>query len=449
MQLLPSDKIEPIILKLVLSYPKYITLIEKHFDKNWMEDKDIGESIVIINRFFDKYKKLPSIETLDLVLNKKFESDREQYLKVSSKVKSAYSIDLVTLDSEYIEDEVVKYLKNAGFYWTLINSIDRIQKSHNVEEYMEKMREISNLTFDNNVGLDYLENIDEHIDELKNPEARLPLGINSLDEVLAGGMYKQGRCLAIWLGQTHIGKSLILSNIAANMIKNNKFALIISLEMSQCVYAERIDAHLTKEDINKLQYNIDKIKSVTENIKEKYPNAKLVIKEFSPASVTCSDLKIYIDKVIVQYNRKPDIILIDYLTLMLPNKNNGENSYQKFKDVSEELRQLSYVFERPICSACQLNRSGYNSSEVDLDKTSESMGIPQTADFVGILWQKEGDREAELLNMTIKKNRLGGKIGKTLQFNINYSNLSISDINVIQNTNDHTFVDNLLFNEQK
>lgn len=448
MNLLPSDKIEPIILKLALTYPKYVNLIQKHFDKNWLEDKELGEIVFFVNKFFEKFKKLPTTNTLDLIINKKYEKDREQYLKMMSKLKSAIDIDICSLDLEYIDVEVVNYLKNAGFYWTLINSIDKIQKSHNVQEYMEKMQEISSMTFDSDIGFDYLEDIDEHIEDIKNPESRLSLGIKSLDEVMAGGVYTQGRCLAIFLGQTHVGKSLMFSNIAANLLKQNKFVVIISLEMCERVYGERIDAHLTKEDINKLQFNTEKIKSTAESIKEKHPKSKLIIKEYPPETIDSATIKLYIDKITAQFNRKPDIVLVDYLTLMVPNNSSSEGSYQKYKDVSTELRAATYLLEIPIISGGQLNRQGYQNTEVSLSNTAESMGIPNTADFIAILWQKEGDREAEIINATIQKNRLGGKIGKTLQFNINYSNLTITDLNQTQNPNDHTFVENLLFAEK-
>jgi KaiC/GvpD/RAD55 family RecA-like ATPase len=426
MELLAPEKLEPILFKLLLTDTKYLNLLNScNYTKEWLSDKDFGISIDMVLKYFTKYQSLPKFSTIDLLLSK-LKILEETYKDVSRKIKLANEIDLKKYDSDFLDEQVLKYLKHSGFYWTIMSSIDEIQEKHDIGMYLEKMSKISTLNFDKDLGLDYLENIEEHISYLENPEARLSTGWESLDKYMNGGLLKDGRCLAVFLGETHIGKSLMLSNIAANLLSQNKFVMIISLEMSKDVYGTRIDAHLTTRDINKP--DSDSIRKNVECIKLKNDKSKLIIKEFPPDTVTCNHLKTYIDEVVQYYKRTPDIIIIDYINLLLPNNPKSGDSYNKYKEVATQMRALSYIFNTPIVSVSQVNRSGFASTDVGLDKTSESMGIPFTADFVGALWQNEGDREAEILNMKILKNRLGGRIGKNIQYHIDYLNLKISDI---------------------
>jgi len=426
-ELLPAEKLEPILIKLILTNSKYLILLGScKYESQWLTDQLCGNIINLIQIFYTKFQKIPSIQTLDLMVSKKYP---DKYTELSLKLKNINSIDLGDYQTEYLDEQIILYLQHAGFYWTIMSSIDDIQSKHNIEKYLEDMRRISSMTFDKDIGLDYLDNIDSHIDYLTTPENRLSTGWSSLDNYTNGGYLRDGRCLAVFLGETHIGKSLVLSNTAANLIKEGKFVLIISLEMSKDVYASRIDAHLTSVDINSLKDHTTTIKKHADAIKLKYPKAKLLIKEFPPDSVSCNHLKTYIDEVIETHKRTPDIIIIDYINLLVPNgKFASDNSYNKYKDVATQMRALTYFYNIPIVSCSQVNRSGFSSTDIGLDKTSESMGIPFTADFVGVLWQNEGDREAEILNIKILKNRFGGRIGKNLQFHIDYKNLIISDI---------------------
>jgi replicative DNA helicase len=157
-----------------------------------------------------------------------------------------------------------------------------------------------------------------------------------------------------------------------------------------------------------------------------------MIKEFPPDSVNCGHLKNYIEKLISTTGRKPDAIFIDYINLLQPENPSNDNTYNKYRFVTTEMRRLSYVFNTPIISVTQSNRSGYNSTEPGLDDTSDSYAIPMIADFVGGLFQNEGDKDLGRIGCAVLKNRLGGQIGKKLEFSIDYNNLKIADIKVTQ-----------------
>jgi KaiC/GvpD/RAD55 family RecA-like ATPase len=423
--LIPSEKIEPIILKLALTNPKYLSAL-KFFEKEWFQNKILGEILFLSIKYNEKFNKLPTFDTLELLATKKYQKDLPEVLSL---LKTSNSLDISKYDESYIDEEFLNYLRNGGIYWTIMNSIDEIQQTHNVNTCIDKLKAISSLTFNTGLGFDYFEQLADHIEYLCNPEARLSTGWDDINEVMAGGLLKDGKCLAIFMGETHVGKSLMLSNMAANLLRDNKFVLIISLEMSEMVYAQRIDAHLTLVNVNQIQNNTDKLQTSIKSLQESNPNAKLIIKEFPPDTVNCNVLKTYIDDVVNYYKRTPDVIIIDYLGLLVSNHSSkGENSYQKYKDISTQMRALSYIYNTSVVTVQQKNRSGYDNTEQSLSQTADSMGVPHNADFIGALWQKEGDREAGIINCTILKNRLGGQIGKNIQMEIDYTNLTIKDL---------------------
>ena len=425
MELVPSNAIEPILFKMFCSDPKYCTILAPHFERQWFNDSDLGLISELVLKYFGKYTKLPKYSTVELIIQKQF-SDRSS--EVLSKVRSAYEINSEKYDRDYLDDEIMKYLRNGGIYWTIMSNVDEIAKSHSVKPMLDKLQFLTSMSFDVDIGLDYIEEINQHCADIMEDELRLPTYWDSMDHVMNGGMYVDGRCLAVFLGQTHVGKSLILSNMAAQAIQHGKFALIITMEMAEKVYATRVDAHITGENINKLKHHTDKLKDCVEYIKADQPEAKLIIKEFPPDTISCSHIKNYIDKIIGVYNRKPDVILIDYINLLVPEGSQQDGTYNKYRTVATEMRRLSYIFNRPVVSVTQMNRGGFGSADPGLDDTSDSMGIPMVADFVGGIYQNDGDRNAGIINIAVLKNRLGGMIGKKLQFTIDYENLKITDV---------------------
>lgn len=434
MKTIPPDKIEPMIFKLAYSRAKYINLLGKYFDESWFENPIYAKMINIVCKFYEKYGKLPKIKTLAQELSKEFE-DKETRTDAVLKLQAVSQIDLNDYDEDYLDNEVVQYLKRNGLYQTLMESIDDIEKEHQVTCF-DKLQQISSMTFDEGLGLDYFENFDEHCIELESPELRTSFGWKSLDVKTNGGMYTDGRCLITFVAETGMGKSLMLSNIAANWLKNGKFAIIISLEMSETVYATRIDAHLSEISMGDITENISELKTKIYNFKAKHGESKLVIKEYPPESISCVDIRNYIDTLMVKVGRKPDILLVDYINLVIPTGGDSvDNSYSKIGKVSRDLRALSYIYNCPVVSATQCNRDGYGTADPAVNNISESMGIAHTSDFIGQLYQNEGDRDAGILNMKITKNRFGGLIGTSICFDINYQNLIISDSfrNTIEN----------------
>jgi replicative DNA helicase len=196
--------------------------------------------------------------------------------------------------------------------------------------------------------------------------------------------------------------------------------------MSELIYGKRIDAHISGQDVNHLPINRDTVVEKIQDFKELY-NSTLFIKEFPPNSINTHKIEAYLSKLESHIGRKVDIIIIDYINLLQPNQKTDGGMYERVGEVSRDMRALSYKFTAPVLSATQSNREGWDTSDVAMSNVSESAGIAHTADFIGALWQQEGDREANRLNLTVLKNR-NGLIGRSYEFNINYKTLRITDV---------------------
>lgn len=437
LKIVPSNIIEPIITKAVLGHQKYLDILNNRFEKGWFQTEEYGIMIDYILKAYRKLNKIPTIETLDLILAKVYNTRPEKYNEMSVKLQALNSVDLSKYDTELLDEDILNYIKDRGLYFAVASHLDSIDRNHSVAEVMDQLRDFSTLDYDTDLGLNYLKDIEKHCDDLTKLEQKITTGWSTVDYVTNGGWLRDGRCLALFSGQTHVGKSLVLSNMAANAIQDNKFVVIISLEMSEKVYASRIDAHVSNININKLNDNITSLRDQVINIREKYPESMLVIKEFPPDSISCNHIQTYIEKLTNYHKRKPDVILIDYLNLLQPNEKTSEGSYFKYRTVATEMRRLTYLINTPVISCIQNNRGGFDSSAPNLNQTADSIGIPFVADFIGALFQDEGDRENGIIKLSILKNRLGGFIGKTLVFNINYETLRIIDNKALTTTNEN------------
>lgn len=425
-KILDSELIEPIIYKLALSNEKYTNLLIKNFKKDWFSDSELGKLLEIGVKYFHSKSELPTPKTMELIISKVFKDEKRKDALI--KIKNANSIDISEYNESFLEENVLDYLKNNGTFHTVMRDVQAMQATQTVT-CMEEIQNIMNMSFSSDLGFSYFDDIDKHLSTLENPEERITTGWDLMDDITNGGFYKDGRCLITFMAETGMGKSLTMSNIAANYIKKGLFPLVISLEMSEHVYAQRIDAHLSEISVNDLKFKTAELKDKLLKIKEDQPGANLIIKEYPPESIDSITIKNYIEEVIRSVGRSPDIILIDYLNLVLPNGggNTGDNSYSKIGKTSRDLRTLSYLFNTPVVTATQSNRSGYGSSEPSIENVSESMGIAHVTDLFMALYQLEGDREAGIMRMMSLKNRLAGVVGKSLTFDVDYNNLIISD----------------------
>lgn len=424
---LPDSQIEQLIIKKFYTDGQYSSLVTDFFSKKYFENKHHALILTILIKYFRTYHKQPDNATVNLMFQKFEEQSKD---KISAKIlidTFNLCINNIIANEDFIRDNIFYFFKNKMLYYSIIESLDDIEKKQDISKIQSTLAKLDSVHIDRNIGHDYFKDLDKHYDYLTNPVAKISTGYRQLDNITNGGWNATGRNLITFIAQSGLGKSLMMSNLAKNDLMLNKFPLIISCELSEQVYSQRITAHISEFDVNALGRNIVKLKPKINDFKNAYNECDLIIKEYPPNTVNCSIIQHYVEK-LVQIKRKPDIIYIDYINLLRPNmKSSRMTMYEKCGEVSRDMRALSYIFEIPIVSATQINRDGYDSNDIGMDNTSESMGIVHTSDFIASMWQQEGDKEANRMNMTILKNRLGGQEGKVLEFFINYVNLTIKD----------------------
>lgn len=262
-------------------------------------------------------------------------------------------------------------------------------------------------------------------------------GYASMDTLMGGGFPKDGKFLFTILAEVHAGKSALMSNLAVKQVMQGRFAVVISLEMSEMVVSNRASAHFTKMNINKLREEVPQLKQKIKEVENKSNGGILVIKEFPSDTITVKHIDSYINELVIKYGRNPDIIFVDYIGLILPGGNvDPGNLYLKGGKVAKQLRALSYFFKCPVVTAAQLKRSAFNSTEIGMDDTAESVAIPADSDYIVALYQQEGDRELGMIRSVTLKNRLTGVIKKSVDYHIDYTNLIIDDDHLSQGPSD-------------
>ena len=223
-----------------------------------------------------------------------------------------------------------------------------------------------NLSVD--IGFDLLVDHEKLIENLQIEEPTIPSGWTWVDEMLDGGFLENGRSIYVFAGETNVGKSIFLGNIAVNMAKQGKTVLVVSLEMSELMYAKRLAGNLTGIEINSLRHEIPELRHKIEKEITDNPKGKLLIKEFPPSTITSNQLGAFMKK-IEQKGIKIDALVLDYINLM--HSPIGNNSYERVKYATEQVRALSYQHNCPIITATQLNRTGYDTQDPGLDTIGE------------------------------------------------------------------------------
>ncbi len=419
-EILDGSVIEPIIFKLAATEVKYANFVAEYYETGLFDDPVLGTMMeTIVNKFYLKKNELPTGDTIKLLSNMQFKDQIQAQLRI----ESALHDDISGYDREFIDEQVIAYMKNVGYYNVITDSIADLNEKSDFA-HMERLEKITNMSFYSDMGMDYVFDLEDHLAELAKPDNKTSTYWPELDKLTAGG-YNKDKNLIIFAASAGLGKSIALAQSATNYLRDGKFVIIVSLEMSADIYAKRIDSMLANIDIDNITGNADAVRQAAANIKE---GGLLRIKEFPPDSTNCGNISNYIDSLIRLHNREPDLIVIDYLGLLGPNSKDlkGANSYSKMDAVSKEMRAMTYKY-CTILTAAQLNRDSHNIDEPSLANIADSLAISYTADAIFAFYQNDLDKEDALMNMVILKNRLGGRCGMSLQFNIDYETLRLTD----------------------
>jgi replicative DNA helicase len=416
---LDSSLFEKIIIYNALIDPVYLESVIPHIRPSFFENSNIKIVFEALNNFYQTYNKVPNTTELKLHLT---DADQRQALK---QVALSFSDIDKTYDKEVLIINTEKFLREKAVYNTVLKTSVDVQSGQiDTSKILTEFQNACNINLVENYGFDYLESIDKHCEELQKVFKVIPSGWKWLDDRIGGGFLAEGRALYVFYGVTNVGKSIFLGNIATNILSQNKTVVLISLEMSEQVYAKRISSQLSRIPMNDLSMQIEPLKQEINTYKLKYQDAKLIIKEFPPKTVSPLQIKAYIEK-LTRKGIKPDAIVLDYLNLLAP-VDKGMNSYEAIKQITELVRSLSYYFNCPVISATQANRSAYDQNNPGLETVSESMGLAHTADAQFSIWTEEEDFELGLIHMGITKNRFGPRQCHTV-LEIDYPTLSLRD----------------------
>ena len=415
---LDLDYFENILIYKSLTDSGYLASIADFVKPEYFKDKAIASIFNIIKEFTEKRNKLPTTTEIKSYL---VSNEQKESFKVL--VKSFNEIDK-TLDKEELYDNTERFLKEKAVYHTMLNVAEDVSSGEvDTSVVLDKFEKSCNINLVTDLGLELYSDVDKLIDDLNSVERYVPSKWEWLDNNLGGGFLEAGKALYVFAGETNIGKSIFLGNIASNMAKDGKNVLLVTLEMSELLYARRLCSNVTKIPMKELADNTPSIKQAMKD-----QGGKIFIKEFPPATITANQLKAFIKK-FEEQGIKIDAIVLDYLNLM--HSTLGNNSYERIKHVTEQVRAMSYLFNCPIISATQLNRAGFDTDNPDLATISESIGLAATADAIISIFQNEEDRGIGIIRLGMMKNRYGPR-GITQAMRIDYSTLTIEQADDIE-----------------
>ena len=362
------------------------------------EERIIFEEIY---SFVDKYKKIPSQISLEIEVEQRKDLTETEHSKIVDIIKTLDSTDV---DMDWLLDTTEKFCKDKAIYNAIVDGISIIDgkdKNRTADSIPSILTDALAVSFDNAVGHDYLLDSDSRFEFYHRVEERIPFDLDFFNKITKGGL--PTKTLNIALAGTGVGKSLFMCHMAANCLSQGKNVLYITLEMAEERIAERIDANLmniSMEDLHDLPKKMfdDKIAKIM-----KKTSGTLIVKEYPTASAHSNHFRGLVKELAIKKSFKPDIIFVDYLNICASSRFKGNanvGSYFYIKSVAEELRGLAVECNVPIMSATQTTRGGFTSSDIGLEDTSESFGLPATADFMFALISNE---ELDELNQIIVK----------------------------------------------
>jgi replicative DNA helicase len=384
------DKIEFLILRNLLYNEEYIRKIIPFLKSEYFEDTNQKIVFEEILSFVQEYNQPATKEVLCIEIEKRKDINDTSFKEI---IQLVSCLDDVPAEFNWLVNTTEKWCRDRAIYLALMESIhiaDGKDEKKNRDSIPSILSDALAVSFDNHIGHDYLQDYEERYESYHRKEEKISFDLEYFNKITSGGL--SNKTLNICLAGTGVGKSLFMCHIASSVLLQGKNVLYITLEMAEERIAERIDANLLNIPIQDI---VDLPKQMFENkvtSLAKKTQGTLIIKEYPTASAHSGHFKSLLNELALKKSFKPDIIFIDYLNICASSRfkgGNSVNSYTLVKSIAEELRGLAVEFNVPIMSATQTTRSGYGSSDVELTDTSESFGLPATADLMFALISTE------------------------------------------------------------
>ena len=423
-----EPNIQTTILRNLINDEDYTRTVIPFLKKEYFENNHrvIFDSVV---QFVDKYNKLPTQEALSIELTAANIKDGPGVSEILGQVFTPKDVN-----KEWLLEHTEKWCQDRSIYLAVMESINIIDGKHNSlkkDALPQLLSDALGVCFDTNVGHDYIDNSDERFEFYHKIEDRIPFDLEYFNKITKDGL--PNKTLNIALAGTGVGKSLFMCHHAASVLTLGKNVLYITLEMAEERIAERIDANLMNIPIDQL-HSLSQAMFEDKIAKIAQKNAgKLIIKEYPTGAAHSGHFRALLNELKLKRDFTPNIIFIDYLNICSSSRMKGLggaiNTYSYVKAIAEELRGLAVEFNVPIVSATQTTRSGYSSSDVGLEDTSESFGLPATADLMFALVST--DELDKLGQMMVKqlKNRYNDPVqNKRFIIGVDRSRMKLYDV---------------------
>jgi replicative DNA helicase len=404
------ERIETTILRNLICNEDYSRKVIPFIQPDYFESKSEKVIFEEIVQFIVKYGSAITIEALNIEVENRTDLTEEQVKEVREINKS---LNDFPVEKQWLLDTTEKWCRDRAIYLALMESIhiaDGNNEKKNRDAIPSILSDALAVSFDNNIGHDYLQNYEERYAYYHKKENRLEFDLDFFNKITNGGV--PNKTLNIFLAGTNVGKTLAMCHMASSFLLQSKNVLYITMEMAEEEIAKRMDANMLNVPINQLD---DLPKSIFTNkasqLVEK-TKGTLIIKEYPTASAHSGHFKALLNELALKKSFKPDVIFIDYINICASSRfrsGMNANSYTIIKSIAEELRGLAVEFDVPIFSATQTTRSGFSSSDVEITDTSESFGLPATADFLVALISTEELEQLGQIMVKQLKNRYGDK----------------------------------------
>ena len=430
---------EKIFFRLSLEKPKYLQAIKFNF----YTSEEIDALSFLANKFYTKFNETPTKENLKLLVQNHPKSKE----RVSDSILDiVFDVDLDKYDEEWLTNTAESWIKWRTFNTSLTDTIEYIKTTdvnpENVDAIVTKVKGLindrNNLTFNSDLGLNFFE-FDSH--DQKEAE-KVSTGYNFLDRMLGGG-YDKGGNLVVYAGEQNIGKSIYLANDAANFVKMGTNTVVITAEMAAHKFVKRIGSNLLNININdyaEKAKNRDHIKRRLETVGDGFtPPGNLYVKQFPTSQATVLDIEAYVAQIEEELQIKVGAVVIDYINILANYRNqNTENTYMKIKQIAEDLRAMGIRNNWLIVTATQINRNGYNSSDISMTDVAESAGLSHTADVMLGIIQDDLMRANQEYWLKVLKIRDGEGKGNKCKLNIDYNYMRLVETEDISTSSIHS-----------
>lgn len=390
-----------------------------------------------INSYIQKYNSLPSQSALALGLQERKDLSESEFKAIGKIITDITEVELKKEDNQWLLDTTETWCQERALFNAIMESvqiIDGKDEKHGKGAIPSLLSNALGVSFDPNVGHDYLDMSTDRYHFYHRIEKRIPFDLSYFNKITSGGLCR--KTLNIILAGTGVGKSLAMCHMAAAAMTQQFNVLYITMEMAEERIAERIDANLLDLSMDDLKVlSEDMYLKRMETLKQKV-KGRLIIKEYPTASANPSHFRALLQELKLKRKFKPDIIFVDYLNICASARikpGSNINSYTYIKAIAEELRGLAVEFDVPIMSATQTTRSGFSSSDPGLEDTSESFGLPATADLMfALITTEELDAQNQIMVKQLKNRYNDPTLNKRFTVGIDRSKMRLYDLSVSQ-----------------